>query len=84
MGVVKNGLVVGGCSVVNSKRWWLWISLVSLVVVGLLLVWANWFVCFWSSFGRFGPLMILAWVDDNGFSLRLVAMVLLTLGSGGC
>ena len=76
MGVVKNGLVVGGCGVVNSKRWWLWIGLVSLVVVGLLLVWVDWFVCFWSSFGRLGPLMILAWVDDNGFSLRLVAMAL--------
>ena len=76
MGLVKNGSMVGGCGDVNSKRWWLWIGLVSLVVVGLLLVWVDWFVCFWSSFGRLGPLMILAWVDDGGFSLRLVAVAL--------
>ena len=76
VGVVKNVSVVGGCGVVNSKRWCLWIGLVWLVVVGLLLVWVDWFVCFWSFFGRLGPLMILAWVDDNGFSLRLVAMAL--------
>ena len=67
MGVVKSRSVVGGCGVVNSKWWWLWIGLVSLIVVDLLLVWVNWFVCFWSSFGWFGSLMILAWVDDNGF-----------------
>ena len=76
MGVVKNGLMVGGCGVVNSKRWWLWIGLVSLVVVGLLLVWVDWFVCFVSSFGRLGPLMILVWVDDSGFSLRLEVVAL--------
>ena len=60
MGVVKNGLVVGGCGVVNSKRWWLWIGLVSLVVVGLLLVWVDWFVCFCSSFWSVGS------IDDFG------------------
>ena len=76
MGVVKNISIVGGCGVVNSRRWWLWIGLVSLVVVGLLLVWVDWFVCFWSSFGQLGPLMILDWVDDSGFSLRLVAVAL--------
>ena len=76
MGVVKNGLMVGGCGVVNSKRWWLWIGLVSLVVVGLLLVWVDWFVCFLSSFGWLGPLMILVWVDDSGFSLRLEVVAL--------
>ena len=76
MGVVKNGFMVGGCGVVNSKRWWLWIGLVSLVVVGLLLVWVDWFVCFLSSFGRLGPLMILVWVDDSGFSLRLEVVAL--------
>ena len=75
MGVVKNGLIVGGCGVVNSKRWWLWIGLVWLVVVGLL-VWVDWFVCFLSSFGRLGPLMILVWVDDSGFSLRLEVVAL--------
>ena len=59
--------MVGGCGVVNSKRWWLWIGLVSLVVVGLLLVWVDWFVCFWSSFGRLGPLMILLGLMIVGF-----------------
>ena len=68
--------MVGCCGVVNSKRWWLWIGLVSLVVVGLLLVWVDWFACFWFSFGRLGSLMILAWIDDSGFSLRLVTVVL--------
>ena len=76
MGVVKSGSVVGGCGVVNSRQWWLWIGLVSLVVVGLLLVCVDWFVCFCSSFGRLGPLMILAWVNDSGFSLRLVVVAL--------
>ena len=60
MGVVKNISMVGGCGVVNSRRWWLWIGLVSLVVVGLLLVWVDWFVCFCSSFWSVGS------VDDFG------------------
>ena len=50
VGVMKNRLVVGGCGVVNPRRWWLWFGLVSLVVVGLLLVWVDWFVCVWSPF----------------------------------
>ena len=70
VGVVKNGLGVGGCGVVNPKWWWLWIGLDSLVVVGLLLVWVDWFVCVCSLFGQLGSLMILAWVDWIGFSLR--------------
>ena len=61
MGVVKNGLVVGGCGVANSKRWWLWIGLVSLVVVGLLLVWVDWFVCLFLVF-----LWLVGSVDDFG------------------
>ena len=76
VGVVKNGSVVRGCGVVNPRWWWLWIGLVSLVVVGLLLVWVDWFVCVWSPFSQLGSLMILAWVNDSGFSIRLVAMVL--------
>ena len=60
MGVVKNISMVGGCGVVNSRRWWLWIDLVSLVVVGLLLVWVDWFVCFCSSFWSVGS------IDDFG------------------
>ena len=60
MGVVKNRSVVGGCGVMNSKRWWLWIGLVSLVVVGLLLVWVDWFVCFLVFLWSVGS------VDDFG------------------
>ena len=54
--------LVSGCGVMNPKRWWLWIGLNSLVVVGLLLVWVDWFVSVWSLFGWLGSLMILAWV----------------------
>ena len=53
----------------NPKQWWLLIGLDLLVVVGLLLVWVDWFVCVYSPFGQLGPMMILAWVDDSGFSL---------------
>ena len=73
---MKNGLVVGGCGVVNSKPWWLWIGLVSLVVVGLLLVWVDWLVCFWSSFGRLGLLMI--WLG-----LMIVGLIIFHVGGFG-
>ena len=66
--------------IVNPKWWWLWIDLDSLVVVGLLLVWVDWFVCVWSLFGQLGSLMILAWVDWIGFSLRFV-VDLMVLGN---
>ena len=59
MGVVKNGSVVCGCGVVNSKWWWLWIGLDSPGVVGLLFVWVD-----WIGFG----LSLVSWsVDDFGF-----------------
>ena len=77
---MKNGSVVGGCGVVNPKWWWLWIGLDSLVVVGLLLVWVNWCFCVWSLFDQLGSLMILAWVDWIGFSLRFV-VDLMVLGN---
>ena len=75
-GCCEKRMVVGGCGVVNPRLWRLWIGLFSLVVVGLLLVWVDWFVCVWSPFSRLGSLTILAWVNDSGFSLRLVAMAL--------
>ena len=53
-------------------------------MVGLLLVRVDWFDCFCSSFRQLGLLMILAWVDDSGFSLRLVVMALWTPGNDGC
>ena len=68
--------LASGCCEKRIGGWWLWIGLVSLVVEDLLLVWVDMFVCIWSPFGRLGPLMILAWVDDRGFSLRLVVVVL--------
>ena len=40
-GCCEKRKVVGGYGGVNSRRWWLWIGLVSLVVVGLLLVWVD-------------------------------------------
>ena len=83
---MKHKLVVGDYGVVSPRWWWLRIGLDSLVVVGLLLVWVDWFVCVWSLFGQLGPLMILAWVFsvvcsgfdgprrlvcvESGFSLR--------------
>ena len=38
----------------------------------------------WKTDWWLGSLMILAWVNDRGFSLRLVAMVLWTPGGGSC
>ena len=61
-------VVVGGC------------GLVGFAGCGGFVVGVGQLVCVWSFFGQLGPLMILAWVNWIGFSLRF-AVDLMVLGN---